>query len=344
MYTLTASVLLSLSGSMTTPQEESTGDVSVTIKELDVQGAIREFKGFQRKLGEFRAQISEGRSVAQETAQILADLQNTASADNDFNEGPILVAVGTYIDGVVQKQVDLVDFLESQRYRISYYANKMASSIGPEDLALLVGTEEQNTHAITSRVEGTEEIRRQLADFIDSLPEGQFDRENFVPLRAMPDAARRELDSLLYAYQHERNALSLAKKRLQLVRSASRNANGKSNGRLDLDADLLVGQMFGALDRIRLQMSMDLLYLEQLLGEFSRSARTQEIFDAFRSLVEMQGDLEGPSPELANVLEWLQDSTTRRIALSASGLPRAGLQIPKASDLLREAYEGARKN
>ena len=36
---------------------------------------------------------------------------------------------------------------------------------------------------------------------------------------------------------------------------------------LDIDADLLIGQMFGALDRIRLQMSIDLMYLEQMLGE-----------------------------------------------------------------------------
>ena len=52
--------------------------------------------------------------------------------------------------------------------------------------------------------------------------------------------------------------------------------------------------MFGTLDRIRLQMSMDLMFLEQLLGGYARSSRTQDILSAFQNLVEMQGDLEGP--------------------------------------------------
>jgi len=328
-----------------TIQEPAVGqDVPVTIKELDVQGAIREFKSFQVKLSEYREDISEGRSIAKETAQILEELRGTASADNDFNEGPILEAVTGYVDGVVQKQIDLVDFLESQRYRISYYANKMASSVGPKDLALLFGTVEQNTQAITSRVKGVDDVRRALADFIDSLPPEQFDKRSFRASREMPRETRRKLDVLLYGYQQERNALDLAKKRLQMVRAAQRNGDGGTSATLDVDADLLVGQMFGALDRIRLQMSFDLLYLEHLFGEYSRSARTQEILEAFHSLIEMQGDHEGPSPELANVLDWLQDSSTRRLTLSAAGLPRDGLQVPRASDLMREAYEGARGN
>jgi hypothetical protein len=125
------------------------------------------------------------------------------------------------------------------------------------------------------------------------------------------------------------------------VRAARRNA-GPQGPELEINADLLVGQMFGALDRIRLQMSMDLMYLEHLLTGYAQSSRTQEILDAFQSLVELQGDLEGPSPELSSVLDWLQDSSTRRINLSASGLARPGLRVPKYSDLLREAYQGAR--
>ena len=130
-------------------------------------------------------------------------------------------------------------------------------------------------------------------------------------------------------------------KRLQLVRSAGRTVPAGLSP--EIDADLLVGQMFGTLDRIRLQMSMDLLYLEHLLGGYSQSTRTQEILAAFQSLVELQGDLEGPSPELSSVLDWLQDSSTRRLTLGVSGLTEKSFDIPRASDLLREAYEGARK-
>ena len=86
--------------------------------------------------------------MAVETAQILEELRATASPENDYNDGPILESVASYVDGVLGKQVELVDFLESQRYRITYYANKMASSVRPEDLAVLFGTEEQNRVAI----------------------------------------------------------------------------------------------------------------------------------------------------------------------------------------------------
>ena len=315
--------------------------VPVTIKEIDVAGAIREFKDFQRRLGQYRDQISKGRTIAQETAQILNELRQTASAENNYNEGPILEAVANYIDGVVDKQVGLVDFLESQRYRISYYANKMAASVRAEDLALLFGTEEQNDAAIKIRVRELDSSRRAVADFVDSLPAGQIDKDTFRPTKDMPRETKRKLDVFLYQYQQQRNALDLAKKRLQVVRAAERLNSGGGAG-TDINADLLVGQMFGALDRIRLQMSMDLMYLEQLLSGYARSSRTQEILDAFQNLIELQGDLEGPSPELASVLDWLQDSSARRIATSAAGLARPGLNVPRYSDLLREAYTGAR--
>ena len=323
------------------PVQEAGADVPVTIKELDVSEAIREFNDFQRRLGQYRDEITEGRSLAQETAQIMEDLRRSASAENDFNEEPILEAVTGYIDGVISRQVDLVDFLESQRYRISYYANKMASSIRPEHLALLFGTEEQNEAAITSRVRSVESSRTALTDFVDSLPDEYLDKDSFRPKRDMPRETRKQLDGLLYYYQQERNALDFAKRRLQLVRSAKRRTNDAAFDAADIDTDLLVGQMFGALDRIRLQMSMDLLYLENLLSGFSRSARTQEILEAFQNLVELQGDMEGPSPELGSILDWLQDTSTRRLSLSAVNLSRPGLDVPRYSDLLREAYQGS---
>lgn len=323
--------------------QDRNDDVPVTIKELDVEGAIAEFKAFQKRLGEFRSEITEGKQVAQETSQILAELRETAGPENDYNEEQILEAVSGYVDGVLGKQVELVDFLESQRYRISYYANKMASSVRPEDLAILFGSVEQNDAAIVGHVKTVDRAQRALADFVDGLPEGQFDRETFRPTRTMSRETRQQLDALLYRYQQEKNGLELAKKRLQLVRAAHRNVGSATAGAdLEIDSDLLVGQMFGALDRIRLQMSMDLMFFEQLLSGYARSSRTQDILEAFASLVEMQGDLEGPSPELSSVLDWLQDSSIRRITLSASNLKRQNVPIPRYSDLLREAYQGAR--
>ena len=326
------------------PVSQQEQEVPVTIKELDLAEAMREFQVFQEHLGQFREEIGEGRKIAKETAQILEDLRKKASAENEYNEGPILDAVTGYVDGVIQKQVGLVDFLESQRYRITYYANKMASSVRPEDLALLFGTEDQNQGAITLRAREVGDVRGDIADFIDALPADQFDRNTFKPTRKMAPETRQKLDGLLYRYQQEKNALELAKKRLTIVRSAGRAGAGSARiPAPEVDADLLVGQMFGALDRVRLQMSMDLLYLEHLLQGYSQSTRTQEILTAFQNLVELQGALEGPSPELAGVLDWLQDSSTRRISLAMGG-PGPGLEIPRSSDLLREAYEGARQN
>ena len=120
-----------------------------------------------------------------------------------------------------------------------------------------------------------------VADFVDGLPKDQFDPETFRPTRTMPRETRQKLDTLLYVYQQEKNALELAKKRLELVRAAQRNANGPTGAELEINSDLLVGQMFGTLDRIRLQMSMDLMFLEQLLGGYARSSRTQDILQHF---------------------------------------------------------------
>ena len=317
-------------------------DVPVTIKELDVEDAMREFQLFKDRLGRYQEQLTSGRSVAVETGQILAELRATATPENGYNDGPILESVASYVDGVLGKQVELVDFLESQRYRITYYANKMASSVRPEDMAVLFGTEAQNRVAITNHVAAVDSAQRAIANFVDGLPEGMIDAGTFRPSRTMPRETRRRLDLLLYRYQEERNSLELAKRRLTMVRAVTRNTAGAGGPELDIDPDLLIGQMFGALDRIRLQMSIDLMYLEEMLSNYTRSSRTQEILQAFQALVEMQGDLESPTGELSSVLDWLQDSSTRRISISASELERPGLSFPRYSDLLREAYTGAR--
>lgn len=323
------------------PAPAQDDDVPVTIKELNVEDAIREFKEFKTRLGVYREEIAKGRSISRETSQILDDLRRDAKEENDYNEGPILDAVAAYIEGVIGKQVALVDFLESQRYRISYYANKMATSVRPEDLAVLFGSVAQNEAAIPAHVKRVDTAEQAIAKLVDSLPEDQFDRNSFRPTRAMPAETRKQLDNLLYRYQYEKNGLQLAKRRLELVSAAQRVGGAASGAELEIDADLLIGQMFGTLDRIRLQMSMDLMYLEQLLGNYARSSQTQEILTAFQDLVEMQGDLEGPAPELAGVLDWLQDSSTRRLSLTATKLARPGFNVPRYSDLLREAYTGA---
>ena len=182
-----SSVLLLLLASL---QQE--GEVPVTIKELDVAGAIREFQAFQQRLDAFREEIGEGREVARETSQLLEELRRTATPENDHNEAAILATVSGYVDSVIHKQVQLVDFLESQRYRISYYANRMASSVRPEDLAMLFGTEEQNVLAIEGRVRAIEQAQLDLADFVDALPEDQFDRESFLPLPGLPRETKKQ--------------------------------------------------------------------------------------------------------------------------------------------------------
>ena len=343
-YTAFLLAILSALGLASPPQEKRGGDrgVPVTIKELNIADAIAEFQSFKDKLGTYRTEISEGRAMAQETAQILADLRASASAENNFNEEPILGAITGYVDGVLGKQVELVDFLESQRYRISYYANQMAASVRPEDLAILFGTTEQNDVALKVSVTEVDKAQQTIKAFVDGLPADQFDKRTFRPTPKMPRESRAQLDQLLARYQTQANGLELAKKRLQLVRAAERNgATLVDTAELEVNSDLLVGKMFGALDKVRLQMSMDLMSLEQLLSGYARSARTQGILDAFQSLVEMQGDLEGPSPELSGVLDWLQDSSLRRLTLSADGMKRPGLDVPRYSDMLREAYTNA---
>ena len=96
--------------------------------------------------------------------------------------------------------------------------------------------------------------------------------------------------------------------------------------------------MFGALDKIRMQLSFDLWSLDQLLAGFAQSSQTQQILGAFQSLIELQGNLEGPSSELSDILEWLDDSSARHLDLSG---PAADFEVPVYSDLLREAVEGS---
>jgi len=334
--------LLLLSLCAASPQEAR--DVPVTIKELDVQGAIREFQTFQEQLERYRLDVATSQKEAVEIAQIVADLQGTATPENNYNEGAILEAIASYVENVVGKQVGLVDFLESQRYRISYYANQMATSVNPQDVALLFGTEANNNKAIELRVQEMSHAQQELADFLDALPAGQFDKRSFRSLSAMTQENQQRLNELQLRYQNQRGGLDLAKSRLALVRQAERLAREPGAGRTDLNVDLLLGQMFGTLDRIRLQMSSDLLNLEAFMGRFAQASQTQEVFKAFQNLLEAQGGLDAPSPGLASMLDWLQDSSSRHLSLGAEGLQKAshGQALTRSSDLLREAYEAAR--
>jgi hypothetical protein len=338
---MTGLLFCSWQPSVLTFQQEG-GEVPVTIKELDVEEAIKEFQAFQKELEKHREEIAAGKTIAVEIAQILDDLRATASADNDFNEAPILEAIMGYVDSVVAKQVGLVDFLESQRYRISYYANKMAASVRPEELYQLFGTEAENLAAVEASVFAVDGAEQAIADFIDSLPEGQFDLETFRPLPSMPMEARQRVNGLLLRYQQSRSALDLGKSRLRLVNEARRRANGSDAGLPRVNPDLLLGQMFGSLDQVRLQMSMDLLYLERFLGQHARSSRTADILQAFQQLVELQGGLEGPNPGLVSVLDWLQTSTNERLALGVERLEQSNVPVPSSPELLKEAYRKAR--
>ena len=85
-------VLLPLAASGPHAQEGRGDEVPVTIEELDVEDAIREFQQFKDRLGNFREEIGEGREIAKETSQILADLRASAGPENDFNERQILEA------------------------------------------------------------------------------------------------------------------------------------------------------------------------------------------------------------------------------------------------------------
>ena len=316
-------------------------EIPVTIKELDIDAAMREFQAFQQRLEHHRKAISLGQKTAAETAQILEGLRQTASAKNGHNEQKILQAIRGYVEGVVAKQVGLVDFLESQRYRISYYANKMAASIRPQDLVVLFGTEEANENALTGGVQQVASAQKAIADFVDALPEAQFDKQLLRARASMPEARRRQLDALLFRYQQARDGQALAKSRLRLVREMQRKGGSARTRAPDVNPDLLLGQMFGSLDRIRLQLSVDLVYLEDFLGRYAQTTRTQEILQAFQQLVEMQGGMAGPSKGLASVLDWLHASSFRRLRIGARSLAAPGLKLPQSSDLLREAYRAA---
>jgi hypothetical protein len=268
---------------------------------------------------------------------MLGELRRTASEENGYNEEQILEAIGGYIDGVIGKQAKLVDFLQSQRYRISYYANRMAASVRPEDIAVLFGTERGNLRHLQQRTKQLDTSGREIAAFIDTLSKEEFDRKTFRPLPSMSAAKRRKLAQLELRYQNSKNALSIAKSRLRLVREAAR-AKTAGLGKVDLNVDLLLSQMFGTLDRIRLQMSRDLLYLETFLSNYERSERTQEILKALQQLVSLQGGMEGPSPGLANVLDWLEDTSVRKLTAGLEDVESGSPAFPRSSDLLREAY------
>ena len=77
------------------------------------------------------------------------------------------------------------------------------------------------------------------------------------------------------------------------------------------------------------------------MTSYAKSSRTQEILIAFSNLVQLQGDMEGPSPELAGILDWLQESSLRKITFAAEGLDAPGLSLDSTNDLLREAYGSA---
>jgi len=311
--------------------------IPVTIKELDVRETIREFKKFERRLEKYRSEVSEGQKTASEVASMLDELRRTASKENDYNEDQILEAIGGYIDGVIGKQAKLVDFLQSQRYRISYYANRMAASVRPEDIAVLFGTERGNLKHLGQRTKQLDTSGREIASFIDSLSKEEFDKKTFRPLPSMSAAKRRKLAQLELRYQNGKNALAIAKSRLRLVREAAR-AKTAASGKVDLNVDLLLSQMFGTLDRIRLQMSRDLLYLETFLGNYERSERTQEILRALQQLVSLQGGMEAPSPGLANVLDWLEDTSVRKLTAGLESVDSGSAAFPRSADLLREAY------
>ncbi len=316
-------------------------EIPVTIQELDFRDTIREFKEFEKRLEKYRAEVSEGQKAAAEIAAMLDELRRTATPENGHNEKAILGAIRAYLEDVVGKQSDLVDFLQSQRYRISYYANRMAASVRPEDIAVLFGTERGNRAHLIQRTKQMDDSSQAIAKFIDALSPDEFDKKSFRVLPGMPAARRRRLAQLELRYQNSKNALDISKSRLRLVRQAARAA-AHADTNVDLNVDLLLSQMFGTLDRIRLQMSRDLLYLESFLSRYERSARAQEILRALQQLVSLQGDMEAPSPGLVNVLDWLEDSSVRKLNAGLDGIEGGSVTFPRSSDLLREAYSKGR--
>jgi hypothetical protein len=334
-------ILVALFASPLGAQSPGDEEIPVTIKELDVSDTIREFKRFEQRLEQYRSEVSDGQRTATEIAKMLDDLRRTATPENGMNEDAILEAIDGYVGGVVAKQAQLVDFLQSQRYRISYYANRMAQNVRPQDIAVLFGTERGNLVHLQQRTKLLADSGKEIAAFIDSLSPDEFDRKTFQPLPSLSAEKRRRLAQLELRYQNAKNALDLATSRLRLVREASRATAG-AGGNFDLNVDVLLAQMFGALDRIRLQMSRDLLYLETFLSTYERSARTHEILRALTQLVSLQGGMEAPSPGLANVLDWLEDSSVQKLTMPVTDIEGGTVAFPRSSDLLREAYSRGR--
>lgn len=315
-------------------------EVPVTIKELDVPAMIQEFKKFEQRLERYREEVTQGQKVAADLAGMLDELRRGAPQESGVKEETILKAIRGYVDQVIGKQIELIDFLESQRFRISYYANRMAASVRPEEIEQLFGTEAGNLAQLRHWTGRVEETAAAVARFIDSLGPDEFDRQAFRPLPGLSAAKERELARLQLQYQNAKTARAIAESRLRLVREAKRAAEAGAARKVEMNLDLLLGQMFGALDRIRLQLSRDLYYLETLLSRYEQSARTQEIFRALEQLVALQGGMEGPSRGLANVLDWLQEISAQKLTGGVAGLDRraGGVFIRRSTDILREAY------
>ena len=327
---LTVALLLGLAG-----RGEAQEEIPVAIQEVDVQEAIREFKEFETRLEQYRVAVSEGQQAATEISTMLTELRSGGNAENNFNEAEILKAISGYVDGVIVKQSELIDFLQSQRYRISYYANKVAASVRPEDITALFGTREGNLRRLGERKRVLKDAGAQVAGFIDTLSPREFNKTSFQPLPGMSAAKRRKLHEMELRYQNSKNAVKVAESRLRLVRGAARAARA-TGAAPTVNVDLILSQMFGALDRIRLQMTSDLLFLESYLARYEQSARTQEIVRALQQLISLQGGMEGPSPGLSGVLDWLEESAVRK--LSIDDFDERGEAFPRSSDLLREAY------
>lgn len=278
-------------------------EIPVAIEEVDITQAIKEFQEFESRLEKYRKAVSEGQKAASEIGTMLTDLRKTASKENGYNEKEILKAISGYVEGVVGKQAELIDFLQSQRYRISYYATKVAAEVRPEDIAALFGTREGNMKRLKERQQNLRGVSREVAQFVDKLSPREFSKATFQPMPGMSQAKQRRLQQLELKYQNAKNSVALAQSRLRLVREAARASKVAVGRRPMINVDLILTQMFGALDRIRLQMSSDLIYLEAFLARYEKSARTQEIVRALQQLISLQGGMEGPSPGLANVLD-----------------------------------------
>lgn len=313
-------------------------EVTVTLKEIALDEAIEEFQKFQAELNSYRDEVAKGEAAAQDLAAMIAELRENAGPENEYNEIPILTALQTYIDEVIEQKVGLVDFLESQRYRISYYASKMAASVEPQDISLLFGTPDQSAKSIRSKVESVSRIQGEIRGLLDELSQNnEFSLQTFQPSPTMSRENRRRLAELEFRYQNEKNALEFSKSRHRILEQSGRELAIAGPGG-NLNVDLLLTQMFGALDRIRLQMSADLLNLENFLGLYERSTRAQDVLKAFEQLISMQGGIEGPSRGLNSVLDWLQDTSQRQLDIGFDALPENRKAFPRSSDLLREAY------